>query len=127
FNLLLFLLLILPLSLIFLSMKVNAIEVDPLVWHDYEYFNRGLDPGECFNSTREPYAVCVHISTISPPGYKLDVTIYVNGVPKWSGQLGVGKSSPTITCNDQSTTIHIANPNGNPYLQVSGYIDWVMH
>jgi len=111
-----------------LIVAVNAkSEVEPLVWHDYEYFDRYLPPGYCLNFTRKPYAVSVHIDTLSPSGYKVDVTIYVSSKLKWSGQLGAGESSPTITCNDQYTEVHIGNPNGNPEVHITGYIDWVMH
>lgn len=121
--LLMFLLSYLP----FISIHLAISELEPLIWHEYEYFDENLPPHFCFNLSRTPYAVSVHINSISPSGYKVEVTITVNGVMKWAGQLGAGESSPTITCDDQYTTIHIANPNGNPSINVKGYIHWVMH
>lgn len=115
-------------SLALVSIHSVDAKLEPLVWHDYEYFNLTLAPGYCEEFTSEPYAVSVHIDEISPTGYSVDVTIYAGSELKWSGQLGEGENSPTITCNDQYTEVHIANPNGNPPLDdVIGYIDWVMH
>lgn len=120
-----FILIIIP---IVVSSNSFTTEVEPLVWHDYEYFDLTLPPGYCKEFSRYPYAVSVHISTLTPSGYKVDVTITVNGVLKWGDQLGAGESSPTITCNDNYTEVHIANPNGSQEtVHVTGYIDWVMH
>lgn len=111
-------------SIVFISTNSFASEVDPLIWHDYEYFDWTLPLGYCNESSRYPYAVSVHISTLTPSGYKVNVTITVNGVKKWGGLLGAGESSPTINCNDQYTEVHIANPNGNTVtLHFTGYID----
>jgi len=58
-----------------------------------------------------PYAVSVKINTVSPSGRTLTVVIKVNGTPQWSGELGAGQSSPTITANGGTTYVKITNNN----------------
>lgn len=58
-----------------------------------------------------PYAINVKINTVSPSGYTLTVSIVSGGQTKWSGELGVGQSSPTITVNSASTYVRILNQN----------------
>ncbi|MEM4726768.1 MAG: hypothetical protein QXD04_00740 [Candidatus Bathyarchaeia archaeon] len=92
---------------------MTTAEVKPLIWHDYEYFDEILDPGHCFERSRTPYAVSVHINSISGPGDEVEVTIIVGGIEIWGGLLSAGESSSVITCNDQYTVVHIANPYGS--------------
>lgn len=58
-----------------------------------------------------PYAISVKINTVSPSGYTLTVSIISGGQTKWSGELGAGQSSPTITVNGASTYVRILNQN----------------
>jgi len=114
--------------LIIIPITLVPAEVEPLVWHEYDYFDQPFPQGYCIEFARDPYAVSVHIDVIMPSPYKVDVTIVVGGIKKWGGLLGVGESSPTINCNDQHTVVHIANPNGNPRLdRDAGYVHWIMH
>lgn len=109
---------------------MTTAEVEPHIWHDYEYFDETLPHGFCFERSRTPYAASVYISSISGPGDEVSVVITVGGIEEWGGLLSTGESSPVITCNDQYTVVHIANPyeNGSGvWIRVIGYIDWVMH
>lgn len=58
-----------------------------------------------------PYAVSVRIDSVSPSGLKLTVTINVNGQTVWSGALGAGESSPTITANGLEVVVYVVNYN----------------
>jgi hypothetical protein len=58
-----------------------------------------------------PYAISVKINTVSPSGYTLTVSIISGGQTKWSGELGAGQSSPTITVNGNTTYVRIFNQN----------------
>lgn len=127
-NYLKLILLVLLFSFIIIPIPLVPAEVEPLVWHEYDYFDQPFPPGYCIEFSRDPYAVSVHIDVILPSGYKVEVTIVVSGLKKWSGLLGAGESSPTINCNDQHTVVHIANLNDNPPLsRVAGYVHWIMH
>lgn len=80
----------------------------------YEYINddRTLAPDTGYQyGAYYPYAVSIRINTLSPSGYTLTVTIKVNGVVKWSGELGAGQSSPTITANGGTTYVRVLNQN----------------
>lgn len=58
-----------------------------------------------------PYAISVKINTVSQSGYTLTVSIVSGGQTKWSGELGAGQSSPTITVNGATTYVRILNQN----------------
>jgi len=101
--------------------------VEPNVWHEYVDIggtlsrNHGNEYGPY-----EPYAVSVKINTVSPSGYKVTVSIKVAGITKWSGALGAGESSPTITCNDHTTYVQVINLNDDT-VTYSGQIGLVYH
>jgi hypothetical protein len=58
-----------------------------------------------------PNAISVKINTVSQSGYTLTVSIISGGQTKWSGELGAGQSSPTITVNGATTYVRILNQN----------------
>ncbi|MBS7652896.1 MAG: hypothetical protein QW638_06385 [Candidatus Bathyarchaeia archaeon] len=105
----------------------EKVQVEPDVWYEYQDVGGTLPP-DYYNlyGPKEPYAVSVKINTVSPPGYKVTVIIIVAGAAKWSGLLGAGESSPTITCDDQSTYVKVANDN-LVTVTYTGRITWVMH
>jgi hypothetical protein len=101
--------------------------VEPNVWHEYEDIGGTLSPNHGNEyGPNEPYAVSVKINTVSPSGYKVTVSIKVAGATQWSGALGAGESSPTITCNDQTTYVQVVNLN-DVTVTYTGQIDWVFH
>ena len=80
----------------------------------YEYINVGqeLEPDHGVQyGPYDPYAISFRVNTVSPSGYKLTVTIKLDGVVQWSGALGAGQSSPTITCDGGSAKILVINLN----------------
>lgn len=101
--------------------------VEPNVWHEYQDIGGTLPP-DSYNlyGPKEPYAVSVKINSVSPSGKKLTVTIFVGRDPEWAGLLGAGQSSPTITCNDQTTYVRVENQN-DVTVTYTGQIDWVFH
>ncbi|MBS7630270.1 hypothetical protein KEJ47_01630 [Candidatus Bathyarchaeota archaeon] len=86
--------------------------VKPDFTYEYVYDNRTLDQDEGYQyGYYYPYAISVRINTLSPSGYTLTVSIISGGQTKWSGELGEGESSPTITCNGAQTYVRIVNQN----------------
>ncbi|MGQ9680355.1 MAG: hypothetical protein ACUVV4_06270 [Candidatus Bathyarchaeia archaeon] len=80
----------------------------------YEYVDdeRTLAPDTGYQyGSYHPYAVSIRINTLSPSDYMLTVTIKINGVVKWSGGLGAGQSSPTITANGGTIYVRVLNQN----------------
>ena len=80
----------------------------------YEYINVGqeLEPDHGVQyGPYNPYAIRFRVNTVSPSGYKLTVTIKLNGAVQWSGALGAGQSSPTITCDGGSAKVSVLNLN----------------
>lgn len=69
-------------------------------------FNHGYSYGP-YN----PYAVSVTINSVSPSGLKVTVNIQVGGISKWTGDLGAGQSSPTITADGGTTYVRVMNNN----------------
>ena len=71
-----------------------------------------LSPGETNqHGPYYPYAITVRLNTVNPSGKKLTVSIWVNGVQQWSGSLGAGQQSATITCNGGTTYVKLKNNN----------------
>jgi len=80
----------------------------------YEYIKVGqeLEPDHGRNyGPYNPYAIRFRVDTVSPSGYKLTVSIRVNGAVQWSGALGAGQSSPTITCSGDDAEVLVVNFN----------------
>jgi hypothetical protein len=80
----------------------------------YEYIKIGqeLEPDHGVQfGPYDPYAIKVKINTVTPSGYKLTVTIKLDGAVEWSGALGAGQSSPTITCDGSSAEVSVLNLN----------------
>jgi hypothetical protein len=57
------------------------------------------------------YAISVRINSVSPSGKKVTVTINKDDSTIWSGVLGAGESSPTITVEDHKTDVYVTNYN----------------
>lgn len=92
----------------------GMIESDESERVSYEYINVGqeLDPSHgVAYGPYNPYEISFRVNTVSPSGYKLTVTIKVNGVAQWSGLLGAGQSSPTITCSGGNAEVLVVNFN----------------
>lgn len=86
--------------------------VKPDFTYEYVDDDRTLSPDTLAQyGAYYPYAVSVRINTVSPSGYTLTVSIISGGQTKWSGELGAGQSSPTITCNGAATYVRIFNQN----------------
>lgn len=86
--------------------------VGPLFTYEYVSIGGTLNTNQ-YNQygSYYPYTVSVKINTVSPSGRTLTVVIKVNGTPQWSGELGAGQSSPTITANGGTTYVKITNNN----------------
>ena len=93
-------------------------------WYQYEEIWGTLDPDE-YNQFGggQPYSVSVGIDYVDPSGYKVTVNIKVNGVSKWSGDLGAGQRSPTITANGGTTYVRVIN-NNDVQVYYEGLISW---
>ena len=106
------------------SVLNGKVQVDPKGWYEFEDISGTLDP-DYYDpyGPKEPYSVSVSISSVTPSGYKVTVNIQVNGVSKWSGDLGVGQSSPTITCSGGTTYVRVINNNAIT-VSYSGRISW---
>jgi hypothetical protein len=71
-----------------------------------------LAPGETNqHGPYYPYVITVRLNTVNPSGKKLTVSIWVNGVQRWSGSLGAGQQSATITCDGGTTYVRLKNNN----------------
>ena len=71
-----------------------------------------LSPGQTNqHGPNYPYAITVRLNTVQPTGKKLTVSIWVDGVQQWSGSLGAGQQSATITCNGGTTYVRLKNNN----------------
>jgi hypothetical protein len=90
----------------------GQLEVGPLFTYEYVSIGGTLNTNQ-YNQYGPyyPYAVSVKINSVSPSGRTLTVVIKVNGTPQWSGELGAGQSSPTITANGGTTYVKITNNN----------------
>lgn len=120
--------LLIPLPII-LSVNTAGVEakVEVEYWHDIENIGGYLSPGYChYFGPRYPFAVSVHINTVTPTGNKVSVIITENDRLKWGGLLGPGQRSPTLYCTGK-IEMHISNPDNQPTIYYSGYIDWVMN
>jgi len=85
---------------------------DERVSYEYIYVGQELEPDHGVEyGPYNPYAIKFKINTVSPSGYKLTVTIKVNGAVQWSGALGAGQSSPTITCDGGNAKVLVVNFN----------------
>ena len=69
-----------------------------------------------------PYSVSVKINSVTT-GYKVTVNILVNDVSQWTGDLGPGQSSPTITCSGGTTYVRVINLNGVT-VDYAGRVNW---
>jgi len=87
-------------------------EVGPLLIYEYVSIGGTLNTNQ-YNQYGPyyPYALSVKINSVSPSGRTLTVVIKVNGTPLWSGELGAGQSSPTITANGGTTYVKITDNN----------------
>jgi hypothetical protein len=102
----------------------GKVQVGPTGYYEYQ------DIGGTLNSNyyddygpKEPYSVSVRISSVTPSGYKVTVSIRVNGVEQWAGSLGAGDSSPTITCSGGTTYVRVIN-NNDVQVTYIGRISW---
>jgi hypothetical protein len=86
--------------------------VKPLVTYTYIPISGTLARDQGWQSPNyTPYAISVSISTVNPSGYTLTCSIISGGQTRWSGELGAGQSSPTITVNGATTYVRILNQN----------------
>jgi hypothetical protein len=70
----------------------------------------------------DPSSINVHINSVSPSGKLLNFIVTVGGDQVWSGSLGAGQTSPTLTCNSIETCIWVTNAN-SVLVQYSGTIN----
>ena len=101
----------------------EKVQVGPTGYYEYQDIGGTLNPNY-YNEygPKEPYSVSVRISSVTT-GYKVTVNIKVNGVSQWSGDLGSGESSPTITCSGGTTYVRVIN-NNDVQVTYSGTINW---
>jgi hypothetical protein len=104
--------------------RTSEIQDSPEGWYEYEDIWGTLNPDEYDQyGGVQPYSVSVGIDYVGPTGYKVTVNIKVNGVSKWSGDLGAGQRSPTITCSGGTTYVRVIN-NNDVQVYYEGLISW---
>ncbi len=85
--------------------------VKPLITYTYIPISGSLTHDTGWQSQNyNPYAISVSFSSVTT-GYTLTCSIISGGVTKWSGELGSGQTSPTITVNGATTYVRIVNQN----------------
>jgi hypothetical protein len=85
--------------------------VKPLITYTYIPVSGTLTRDQGWQSQNyNPYAISVSFSSVTT-GYTLTCSIVSGGLTKWSGELGTGQSSPTITVNGATTYVRILNQN----------------
>ncbi len=85
--------------------------VKPLVTYTYIPISGTLTHDQGWQSSNyTPYAISVRMSSVTT-GYTLTCSIISGGVTRWSGELGSGQSSPTITVNGATTYVRLLNQN----------------
>ena len=101
----------------------EMIPATPTGYYQYQDISGTLNPNN-YNEygPSSPYSVSVKINSVTT-GYKVTVNIKVNGVSQWSGDLGAGQSSPTITCSGGTTYVRVIN-NNDSQVSYDGRISW---
>jgi hypothetical protein len=102
----------------------EKIPASPTGYYQYQDIGGTLNPSYRNDyGPNEPYSVSVKINSVTPSGYKVTVSIRVNGATQWAGALGAGQSSPTITCSGGTTNVRVTNDN-DVQVSYSGRISW---